>query len=162
VIARRARLAAALGFLLTSAAGVEAAGVRMLFPTDQLTEADPRQPTGRRIRLLLVNCLEAPSTCDEISLLQTAPDDRTVPIPTREQIIHAGDLQVFLSIYRHDTVAGALPPRFANPHGFITWTRFPDVAAIARAAQEQIARFFLSDGRTIERTDPRFDVPAAG
>jgi hypothetical protein len=33
------------------------------------------------------------------------------------------------------------------------------VAAIARAAQEQIARFFLSDGRTIERTDPHFDIP---
>jgi len=31
-----------------------------------------------------------------------------------------------------------------------------------KAAQEQIARFFLSDGRTIERPEPRFDVPAAG
>jgi hypothetical protein len=41
----------------------------MLFPTDRLTAADPSQLTGRRIRLSLVNCFEAPSTCDEISLL---------------------------------------------------------------------------------------------
>jgi hypothetical protein len=69
VIARRARLAAALGFLLASCAGAEAAEVRMLFPTDRLTAADPSQLTGRRVRLSLVNCFEAPSTCDEISLL---------------------------------------------------------------------------------------------
>jgi len=35
----------------------------------------------------------------------------------------------------------------------------PEVAATARVAQEQIVRFFLSDGRAIERTDPHFDVP---
>jgi hypothetical protein len=94
-------------------------------------------------------------------LVLMAVGDRTVPNPTTEQIVRAGDLETFRSIYRHDTVVGTLPPRFANPHGFITWTSFPEVAAIARAAQEQVARFFLSDGRTIERTDPRFDVPAA-
>ena len=94
-------------------------------------------------------------------LVQMAVGDRTVPNPTTEQIVRAGDLQTFLSIYRHDTVVGTLPPRFVNPHGFITWTVFPEVAAIARAAQEQVARFFLSDGRTIERTEQRFDVPAA-
>jgi hypothetical protein len=33
---------------------------------------------------------------------------------------------------------------------------------LARAAQEQIARFFLSDGRVIERNDERFEVPVAG
>jgi len=91
-----------------------------------------------------------------------AVGDRTVPNPTTEQLIRAGDLQPFLSIYRHDTIAATLPPRFANPHGFITWTGLAEVAAIARAAQEQIARFFLSDGRVIERNDERFDVPAAG
>ena len=89
-----------------------------------------------------------------------AVGDRTVPNPTTEQMIRAGDLQPFVSIYRHDTIAASLPPRFANPHGFITWTGFAEVAAIARAAQEQVVRFFLSDGRDIERTDERFDVPA--
>jgi dienelactone hydrolase len=94
-------------------------------------------------------------------LVQMAVGDHTVPNPTTEQIVRAGDLQAFLSIYRHDTVVGTLLPRFANPHAFITWTAFPEVAAVARAAQEQVARFFLSDGRTIERTEQRFDVPAA-
>ncbi len=94
-------------------------------------------------------------------LVQMAVGDRTVPNPTTEQIIRAGDLQALLSTYRHDTVVATLPERFRNPHGFMTWTGFAEVAAIARAAQEQVVRFFLSDGRRIERTDDRFDVPAA-
>ena len=93
-------------------------------------------------------------------LVQMALGDRTVPNPTTEQMIRAGDLQPFLSVYRHDAVVGSLAERFRNPHGFLTWTGFAEVAAIARAAQEQITRFFLSGGRTIERTDERFDVPA--
>lgn len=95
-----------------------------------------------------------------VVLSQMAIGDRTVPNPTTESLIRAGDLQPFLSIYRHDTVVSGLPPRFANPHSFILWTGLAEVAAIARAAQEQVARFFLSDGRDIERTDERFDVPA--
>ncbi len=91
-------------------------------------------------------------------LLQMAVGDRTVPNPTTEQMIRAGALQPLLSVYRHDLVVATLPPRFANPHAFLTM-QAPEVAAIARAAQEQIARFFLSDGRTIERTDPHFDIP---
>jgi hypothetical protein len=95
-------------------------------------------------------------------LIQMAVGDRTVPNPTTEQVIRAGNLQPFVSIYRHDTVAATMPQRFANPHSFIMWTGLAEVAAIARAAQEQIARFFLSDGRVIERNDERFDVPVAG
>src|SRR5262249_14388902 len=45
--------------------------VRTLFPTDGLTQADPAQLRGRRIHLPLANCREAPSTCDEINLLNT-------------------------------------------------------------------------------------------
>jgi len=95
-------------------------------------------------------------------LFQMAAGDRTVPNPTTEQLIRAGDLQPYVSIYRHDTIVAGLPPRFANPHSFILWTGLAEVAAIARAGQEQIARFFLSGGRVIERTDERFDVPAVG
>ena len=91
-------------------------------------------------------------------LIQMAVGDRTVPNPTTEQIIRAGALQPFVSLYRHDLVVSTLPPRFANPHGFLTM-QAPEVAATARVAQEQIVRFFLSDGRAIERTDPHFDVP---
>jgi hypothetical protein len=127
VIARRGALAASLALLLASVGAAEAAGVRLLFPTDRLTEADPRQLTGRRVHLSRANCLEAPSSCDEIGLLNGLD-------------------------------GWSVNPRMS--HGFITWTGFAEVAGIARAAQEQVARFFLSDGRIIDRTDERFDVPA--
>ena len=38
----------------------------------------------------------------------------------------------------------------------------PTSAAIARVAQEQVARFFASGGRVIERTSEYFEVPAGG
>ena len=72
----------------------------------------------------------------------------------------AGDLAKIVSLYRHNQVAASLPERFrANPHGFLTWTFFPDVADIARAAQEQVVRFFLTG--KIEQVDPRFEIPPA-
>jgi hypothetical protein len=94
-------------------------------------------------------------------LYQWAVGDRTVPNPTTESLLRAGDLLRVSSLYRHDTVAAGLPERFrANPHDFLTWTFFPDVADIARAAQEQIVRFFLSGGQKIEQVDPRFELAA--
>ncbi|MBI2529493.1 MAG: hypothetical protein HYV93_26350 [Candidatus Rokubacteria bacterium] len=89
---------------------------------------------------------------------QWAVGDLTVPNPTTENILRAGDLHLQSSVYRHDKVMAALPPRFRNPHGFLLWTLFPEVSAIGRAAQEQVARFFLSGGRQIERVDDRFEV----
>ena len=94
-------------------------------------------------------------------LYQWAVGDRTVPNPTTESLLRAGDLLRASSLYRHDTVAASLAERFrANPHGFLTWTLFPDVAAIGLAAQEQVARFFLSDGQKIEQVDTRFELAA--
>jgi dienelactone hydrolase len=93
-----------------------------------------------------------------VVMVQWAVGDRTVPNPTTENILRAGDLAKVASLYRHDQVAASLPERFrANPHGFLTWTFFPDVADIARAAQEQVVRFFLSG--KIEQVDPRFEIP---
>jgi hypothetical protein len=83
-------------------------------------------------------------------LYQMAVGDRTVPNPTTENIVRAGDLRAALSVYRHDLVIDAMPDRFKNPHGFLTWTQLGEGAAIARSAQEQIARFFLSGGRVVE------------
>jgi len=94
-------------------------------------------------------------------LYQWAVGDRTVPNPTTESLLRAGDLLRVSSLYRHDTIAASLPERFrANPHGFLAWTLFPDVAAIGQAAQEQVVRFFLSDGQKIEQVDTRFDLAA--
>ncbi len=89
---------------------------------------------------------------------QWAVGDLTVPNPTTESILRAGDLHLLSSVYRHDKEMARLPERFRNPHGFLIWTLFPEVSAIGRAAQEQVARFFLSGGRQIERVDDRFEV----
>jgi hypothetical protein len=93
-------------------------------------------------------------------LYQVASGDATVPNPTTANILRAGALWNATSLYRHDPGMPGLPPRLRDPHGFLVWTAVPEVAAIARAAQEQVARFFLSAGERIERTHERFEVPA--
>ena len=98
-------------------------------------------------------------------LVQWAVGDQTVPNSTTAALIAAGQLQVVSVLYRHDALAAGLPDRFEDPHAFLTWTFFPEVEAIGRAAQEQVARFFLSGGRQIEQTLPQFEtagrLPAA-
>ena len=95
-----------------------------------------------------------------VVMYQWAAGDKTVPNPTTQSILRAGDLATVASLYRHDQVAASLPERFrANPHGFLTWTFFPEVADIARAAQEQVVRFFLTG--KIEAVDARFEIPPA-
>lgn len=93
-------------------------------------------------------------------LYQVASGDVTVPNPTTANILSAGLLWEATSLYRHDAAMPGLPARLRDPHGFLVWTTFPEVEAIARAAQEQVARFFLSAGERIERTHERFEVPA--
>jgi hypothetical protein len=98
-------------------------------------------------------------------LYQWAVGDITVPNPTTVALLRAGRLEAASSLYRHDLVTG-LSDRFRNPHGFLAWLGAPEVYAIGRAAQEQVARFFLSEGRQIERTHPQFEpggrLPTAG
>jgi hypothetical protein len=92
-------------------------------------------------------------------LYQWAVGDRTVPNPTTAALLRAGLLQPVSSLYRHDPAA--VSERFKNPHGFLTWTAFPEVHAIGRAAQEQVARFFVSGGRQIEPVLTQFVTGAA-
>jgi len=93
-------------------------------------------------------------------LYQWAVGDRTVPNPTTAALLRAGLLQPASSLYRHDQGGAGLPDRFRNPHGFLVWTAFPEVHAIGQAAQEQVARFFLSGGQQIERVLPQFEIGA--
>ena len=93
-------------------------------------------------------------------LYQIAVGDLTVPNPTSDSLIRAGELRPVVSTYHHERVVGTLPERFKNPHGFLVWVTPAEVASIGRAAQEQVARFFLSGGRSIERTDERFELAA--
>ena len=92
-------------------------------------------------------------------LYQWAVGDRTVPNPTTAALLRAGALQPVSSLYRHDPAG--VSERFKNPHGFLVWTAFPEVYAIGRAAQEQVARFFVSGGRQIEPVLPQFEIGAA-
>jgi hypothetical protein len=94
-------------------------------------------------------------------LYQWAVGDRTVPNPTTAALLRAGGLQPVSSLYRHDRGAAGLSERFKNPHGFLAWTAFPEVHAIGRAAQEQVARFFVSGGRQIEAVLAQFEIGAA-
>ncbi|HEY7869917.1 MAG TPA: hypothetical protein VIF59_11850 [Methylomirabilota bacterium] len=92
-------------------------------------------------------------------LYQWAAGDKTVPNPTTAALLRAGMLAPASSLYRHD--AGSVSERFKDPHGFLVWIAFPEVHAIGRAAQEQVARFFVSGGRQIEPTLPQFELGAA-
>jgi hypothetical protein len=94
-------------------------------------------------------------------LYQWAVGDRTVPNPTTAALLRAGRLEPASSLYRHDQAAVGLSDRFKNPHGFLVWTLFPEVHAIGRAAQEQVARFFAAAGRQIEAVAAHFEVGAA-
>ncbi|HEY7203182.1 MAG TPA: hypothetical protein VIA61_02735 [Methylomirabilota bacterium] len=99
-------------------------------------------------------------------LYQWAVGDLTVPNPTTAALLAAGQLQPASVLFRHDLLAPGLPDRFKNPHGFLTWTAFPEVQAIGHAAQEQVVHFLLSGGRRIERTLPELEtagvLPATG
>ncbi len=92
-------------------------------------------------------------------LYQWATGDRTVPNPTTSALLRAGRLQPVSALYRHDPAG--VSERFKNPHGFLVWTAFPEVYAIGRAAQEQVARFLVSGGRQIEPVLPPFEIGAA-
>ncbi len=91
-------------------------------------------------------------------LYQWVVGDLTVPNPTTAALLSAGHLQPVSSLFRHDQLVAGLSERFKNPHAFLTWTAFPEVYAIGRAAQEQVARFFVSGGRQVERVLPQFET----
>jgi hypothetical protein len=99
-------------------------------------------------------------------LFQWAVGDQTVPNPTTQALLDAGLLQPVSSLYRHDVLGAGLSDRFRDPHAFLTWAAIPEVYAIGRAAQEQVARFFLSGGRQIDAVIPQFEtagrLPVAG
>jgi Fe-S-cluster-containing hydrogenase component 2 len=104
-------------------------------------------------------------------LIQFATGDRVVPNPTTAALMRAGQLLDATALLRYDRIADGLPAELAEPHGFLLRTGAPGVAgALARVAQEQVARFFASDGETIWDPDqaepppfpqPLFEVPAS-
>jgi hypothetical protein len=99
-------------------------------------------------------------------LIQFAKGDQTVPNPTATAIIRAGDLADSAVYFRNDlavAVNAAIPK---NPHTFLTnlggTSGTPSAAALAVAAQMQIATFFATNGVTVVDPDgplPFFEVP---
>ena len=82
-------------------------------------------------------------------LVQFATGDRVVPNPTTSAMLRAGTMLDAASLLHYDRLAPAVPRDFADPHGFLLRTLGPGlVGALARAGQEQVARFFLDhDGK---------------
>ncbi len=103
-------------------------------------------------------------------LVQFALGDRIVPNPTTSTLVRAGQLTDATTLLRYDRVAGTLPEELAEPHTFLLRIGAPGLAGmLARAAQEQVARFFGSDGAALWDPDealpasspgPVFEVPA--
>ncbi len=101
-------------------------------------------------------------------ILQYARGDQTVPNPTTSAIIRAGGIQDRTTAFRNDLAFASDPTFPKNPHTFLT--RLPGLAppapaAVAIAAQDQIAQFFASDGSVVVDPDgagPLFETPISG
>jgi hypothetical protein len=95
-------------------------------------------------------------------IFQFAKGDQIVPNPTTTAILRAGDLADTATYFRNDLAFLADPAVPKNPHLFLTRITTPSVAAVALAAQQQIAWFFASDGGDVIDPDDAgalFEVP---
>jgi hypothetical protein len=102
-------------------------------------------------------------------IIQFAKGDQTVPNPTATALIRAGDLADRATFYRNDLAFAANAAIPKNPHTFLTnvalLTGTPSGAALAVAAQIQIATFFATNGVTTIDPDgagPFFETPIVG
>ncbi len=94
-------------------------------------------------------------------IYQFAKGDQQAPNPNATAIVRAGKLADRVTFYRHDLAVlenSALPK---NPHGFMVR---PDIASfrpISLQAQEQIGKFFDTEGAVIIQPTPArfFEVP---
>lgn len=104
-------------------------------------------------------------------LVQLALGDAVVPNPTSSALVRAGDLADLTTLLRYDRLRPGLAKEWTEPHGFLLRSLVTGpVGVLARAAQEQVARFFLADGaaawdpsETVAALDAGtlFEVPAA-
>ena len=102
-----------------------------------------------------------PSMPGKAVLIQMAKGDKIAIQPRVTATLRAGDLADRTTFYRHDLAFAEDPRLPTNPHGFMSSIDNPAFAAIARGAQEQMARFFASDGKEIIHPEPArfFEVP---
>ena len=81
-------------------------------------------------------------------IMQFARGDETVPNPTTTAILRAGNLASRATLFRNDLAVAANPAVAHNPHTFLTNVSGAG-AVFAFEAQQQIATFFASDGKTV-------------
>jgi len=73
-----------------------------------------------------------------------------VPNPTTAALVRAGELGDRTVVMRADRVARAAGADWPDPHGFLLAVRAPGlVGRVARAAQEQLARFLRDEGEAV-------------
>jgi hypothetical protein len=96
-------------------------------------------------------------------LVQLAAGDRVVPNPTTSALVRAGQLADATVLVRYERLGHGLPKELAEPHAFLLRLAAPGpVGALARTAQEQVARFFAGDGAAVwDPAGPLFEIPAA-
>jgi hypothetical protein len=97
-------------------------------------------------------------------IIQFGKGDQTAHNPGVTALLRAGDLADRATFYRHDLAFAEIPALPRNPHSFMVSSTNPDWAAIALGAQEQIATFLASDGKTIIHPEPArfYEVPIQG
>lgn len=91
--------------------------------------------------------------------------DQNISNPTVSATIRSGELEDRATFFRNDLAFAADPTILKNPHSILVRTDQLPNRAIARAAQEQAAVFFATDGA--ETIDPDgagllFEVPIEG
>jgi hypothetical protein len=101
-------------------------------------------------------------------LFQFARGDKTVPNPTTSAILRACGCRDRATLFRNDLAFAANPALPKNPHTFLTnillTAGTPSGAALAIAAQAQIATFLATDGATTIDPDgagPFFETPTS-
>jgi hypothetical protein len=105
-------------------------------------------------------------------LIQFAKGDQGAPNPAVSMVVRAGNFEETTTFYRHDLAEARNPALPNDPHTFLDQTLGSTVGglaggaqgSIARAAQQQIAVFFVSDGQTIidpDGSDTLFETPIA-
>ncbi|MEX2299548.1 MAG: hypothetical protein WD733_01355, partial [Bryobacterales bacterium] len=104
-------------------------------------------------------------------LFQVARGDMTVPNPQSAALISAAGPGARTQLYRHDLARQAVPSLRENPHAYLVEIESlaGPSAAVARAAQQQIAGYFVTDGVVIRNANvlvqgffafPVFETPA--
>jgi hypothetical protein len=97
-------------------------------------------------------------------IYQFAKGDLGAANPNTTAILRAGDLADRTLYYRHDLARAENPSVPVNAHMFMVGIGVAAFREIALGAQDQIAKFFASEGETIIHPEPArfFEVPIQG